>query len=79
MPRTLDPFLRQPIAYRRGSDLRQVPDNQEVFMYPENAVSIVFEILQAVDEQDRIKAARQASLCANSFRSSQITPSQVPF
>lgn len=30
------------------SDLRQVPDNQEVFMYPGSGVSIIVEILQMV-------------------------------
>ncbi|KAF7777480.1 hypothetical protein Agabi119p4_3552 [Agaricus bisporus var. burnettii] len=41
-----------------ASDFRQVPDNQEVFMYPHSIVSIIFEVLQAVDEQDDSKAAR---------------------
>ncbi|KAJ7285625.1 hypothetical protein C8J57DRAFT_1050352 [Mycena rebaudengoi] len=32
-----------------ASDLRQVPDTQEVFLYPDSSLSIVVEILQRVD------------------------------
>lgn len=42
-------------------------------MYPHSIVSIIFEVLQAVDEQDDSKAARHVSLYSNSFSSSQIT------
>lgn len=50
-------------AYRLGllsrpmlilhSDLRQVPDTQEVLLYPDSDVSIVVEILQSVEPTDR--------------------------
>jgi len=33
------------------SDLRQVPDNQEVFIYANSDVSIVVEILEKVEPQ----------------------------
>ncbi|KXN82502.1 Ran guanine nucleotide release factor [Leucoagaricus sp. SymC.cos] len=36
-----------------ASDFRQVPDNQEVFMYPHNNVSVIVEVLQRVEESDR--------------------------
>lgn len=32
-----------------SSDVRQVPDTQEVFMYPRSNVSIILEILQRVE------------------------------
>ncbi|KAJ7489922.1 hypothetical protein B0H11DRAFT_2010977 [Mycena galericulata] len=35
-----------------ASDLRQVPDTQEVLLYPDSSVSIVVEILQRVDVAD---------------------------
>jgi len=41
-----------------GSDLRQVPDTQEVFLYPDSGVSIIFEVLQRVDKEDDQDAAR---------------------
>lgn len=31
-------------------DLRQVPDNQEVFLYPDSDVSIIIEVLQRIPE-----------------------------
>ena len=34
------------------SDVRQVPDTQEVFTLPDSDVSILFEILQIVSEGD---------------------------
>ncbi|EGN95995.1 hypothetical protein SERLA73DRAFT_185471 [Serpula lacrymans var. lacrymans S7.3] len=40
------------------SNLRQVPDNQEVFVYAENSVSFVIEILEAVAAPDDHGAAR---------------------
>lgn len=33
-----------------GSDLRQIPDNQEVFLSSDSETSIVVEILQMVEE-----------------------------
>ncbi|KAG8217455.1 hypothetical protein J3R82DRAFT_5600, partial [Butyriboletus roseoflavus] len=32
------------------SDLRQVPDTQEVFLYPDSNVSIIIEVLQRISE-----------------------------
>lgn len=32
------------------SDLRQIPDTQEVFLFPDSDVSIIFEILEIVQE-----------------------------
>jgi len=32
-----------------ASDLRQVPDNQEVFLYPDSGTSIIVEILEKVE------------------------------
>lgn len=42
------------------SDLRQVPDTQEVFVFPDSDVSIVFEILQIVDEGEAATDLRKA-------------------
>nr|GAT61231.1 predicted protein [Mycena chlorophos] len=41
-----------------ASDLRQVPDNQEVFLFPDSSVSIIVEVLQRVDAQDNDSAIR---------------------
>jgi len=41
-----------------ASDLRQVPDNQEVFISPNSSVSFVIEILQRVEVDDAEGAAK---------------------
>ncbi|KAJ7063097.1 hypothetical protein C8F01DRAFT_1131514 [Mycena amicta] len=41
-----------------ASDLRQVPDNQEVFLYPQSSVSIIVEILQRVEADEHDSAIR---------------------
>ncbi|KAJ7694145.1 hypothetical protein B0H17DRAFT_1057967 [Mycena rosella] len=41
-----------------ASDLRQVPDTQEVLLYPDSSVSIIVEILQRVDAEDDDPAIR---------------------
>ncbi|KAF8874630.1 hypothetical protein CPB84DRAFT_1797299 [Gymnopilus junonius] len=41
-----------------ASDLRQVPDTQEVFVYPNSSVSIIFEILQRVQVSQSDDAIR---------------------
>ncbi|KAJ3511681.1 hypothetical protein NLJ89_g3954 [Agrocybe chaxingu] len=41
-----------------ASDLRQVPDTQEVFMYPDSSVSIIVEILQQVESSNLDDAIR---------------------
>ncbi|KAI9566489.1 hypothetical protein HD554DRAFT_2116315 [Boletus coccyginus] len=40
------------------SVLRQVPDNQEVFLYPDSDVSIVIEVLQRIPESIDEKAVK---------------------
>lgn len=45
-------------------DLRQVPDNQEVFVYPKCGVSIIVEVLQAVSavtDEDAVKSVLSPS------------------
>ncbi|RSH76761.1 uncharacterized protein EHS24_005339 [Apiotrichum porosum] len=39
-----------PVGYLDASDMRQVPDNQEVFLSPDSDTSIIIEILAPVDE-----------------------------
>lgn len=41
-----------------ASDLRQVPDTQEVFLYSDSDVSIIVEILQRVDPNDDYDAIK---------------------
>ncbi|KAK0210557.1 hypothetical protein DFS33DRAFT_301213 [Desarmillaria ectypa] len=41
-----------------ASDIRQVPDTQEVFIYPDSSVSIIVEILRRVDPPDFRDAAK---------------------
>ncbi|KAF8352361.1 Mog1p/PsbP-like protein, partial [Amanita rubescens] len=41
-----------------ASDFRQVPDTQEVFMYPDSEISIIVEILQSVEPAGGIEAVR---------------------
>ncbi|KAI0708972.1 Mog1p/PsbP-like protein [Earliella scabrosa] len=40
-----------------ASDLRQVPDTQEVFLSPNSGISIIVEVLQSVDAKDLRQAA----------------------
>lgn len=49
------------------SDVRQVPDTQEVFMYPDSNVSIVLEILQRVEPSHYNDAIRYFSFLNLSF------------
>ena len=39
-------------------DLRQVPDTQEVFLYPNSGTSIIVEVLERVAEDSADAAAR---------------------
>ncbi|OCH95625.1 Mog1p/PsbP-like protein [Obba rivulosa] len=41
-----------------ASDLRQVPDTQEVFLYPDSGVSIIVEVLQSVELTNPLDVAR---------------------
>jgi hypothetical protein len=45
------------------SDLRQIPDTQEVFLYPNSSVSIVIEILQRVEPTHFSDAVRLGLSC----------------
>ncbi|KAJ7684969.1 hypothetical protein DFH06DRAFT_1313342 [Mycena polygramma] len=47
-----------PVALVDASDLRQVPDTQEVLLYPDSSVSIIVEVLQRVDIADDESAIR---------------------
>ncbi|KAH9934884.1 Mog1p/PsbP-like protein [Fomitopsis serialis] len=40
-----------PTSLIDASDLRQVPDTQEVFLYPDAGISIIVEVLQCVDAE----------------------------
>ncbi|KAG6866082.1 hypothetical protein C0991_008834 [Blastosporella zonata] len=42
-----------------ASDIRQVPDSQEVFLYPDSDISIIVEVLQKVEPSDFKDAIRQ--------------------
>lgn len=44
-----DPISRK-LGLNAGSDMRQIPDNQEVFLSSESETSVVVEILQMVGE-----------------------------
>jgi len=50
--------LKIPENYIDASDIRQVPDAQEVFIAPDSARSIIMEILQSVPPTDPKDAAR---------------------
>ncbi|EPQ58446.1 Mog1p/PsbP-like protein [Gloeophyllum trabeum ATCC 11539] len=41
-----------------ASDLREVPDTQEVFLYPDSSVSIIVDVLQRVEAENFADAAR---------------------
>ncbi|KAI0062237.1 Mog1p/PsbP-like protein [Artomyces pyxidatus] len=41
-----------------ASDLRQIPDTQEVLLYPDSDVSIILEILERVQSNDHTDAAK---------------------
>ncbi|KAJ7109160.1 hypothetical protein C8R44DRAFT_801796 [Mycena epipterygia] len=47
-----------PVNLVDASDLRQVPDTQEVLLYPNSSVSIIVEILERVDPADDDPAIR---------------------
>lgn len=47
-----------PITVLDVSDLRQVPDSQEVFLYPESDAFLSVEVLQRVPPEDDAEAAR---------------------
>ncbi|CAE6414849.1 unnamed protein product [Rhizoctonia solani] len=50
--------VRLPAGLTDASDLRQVPDTQEVFLAPDSEVSIIFEILERVAPDDPIEVAK---------------------
>ncbi|KAF8136294.1 hypothetical protein EV363DRAFT_1158236 [Boletus edulis] len=41
-----------------ASDIRPVPDNQEVFLYPDSNASIIIEILERVSESTDVEAVK---------------------
>ncbi|KAJ7470542.1 hypothetical protein FB451DRAFT_1254062 [Mycena latifolia] len=47
-----------PASLVDASDLRQVPDTQEVLLYPDSSVSIIVEILERVEADDDDPAIR---------------------
>ncbi|KAG6889724.1 hypothetical protein C0995_015022 [Termitomyces sp. Mi166 len=51
-----------PSNLRDAADIRQVPDNQEVFLYADSGVSIIVEILEKVEPTDFNDAARHVFL-----------------
>ncbi|KAI0670595.1 Mog1p/PsbP-like protein [Trametes maxima] len=42
-----------------ASDFRQVPDTQEVFLFPDSSISIIVEVLESVSATDLREAAGQ--------------------
>lgn len=44
--------IRPTLKRVQSSDIRQVPDNQEVLIDPESDLSFVIEILQRVEKED---------------------------
>jgi hypothetical protein len=40
------------------SDFRQVPDTQELFIFPDTNVSMIIEVLERVEADDPIEAAK---------------------
>lgn len=50
-------MLREP-SLEPGRQIRQVPDNQEVFLYPDSSISIIVEVLERVAENDDEEAAK---------------------
>ncbi|KAF8921522.1 hypothetical protein CPB85DRAFT_1271185 [Mucidula mucida] len=47
-----------PVNLIDASEIRQVPDTQEVFLYPDSSASIIVEILERVDPVDYQAAAK---------------------
>ncbi|KAF8319530.1 Mog1p/PsbP-like protein, partial [Cantharellus anzutake] len=47
-----------PEAFIDASDLRQIPDNQEVFLSPVDDVTFIVEILEKVEEDNLLEAAK---------------------
>jgi len=49
--------VKLPIRFIDASEIRQVPDNQEVFLSPDSAISIIIEILERVEPDGNHEAA----------------------
>jgi hypothetical protein len=58
MHRTVLPCLKMRLSSPIFSDVREVPDNQEVFSYPTSDISIIVEVLERVDPTDPYDAIR---------------------
>lgn len=48
-----------------GSDLRQIPNNQEVFLFPHSDTALVLEILEMVEEGDARGDLWEAAKCVS--------------
>lgn len=46
------------LDFMEPSDLRQVPDTQEVFLDPDSEISLIFEILERVEPSDAVDAVK---------------------
>jgi hypothetical protein len=44
------------------SDFRQVPDTQELFIFPDTNVSMILEVLERVDQGDPVEATKSVLL-----------------
>ncbi|KAL4251637.1 MOG1 family protein [Abortiporus biennis] len=63
-----------------ASDLRQIPDTQEVFLYPHSGVSIIVEVLKKTEPSDLKEAARfhfDALAHDNSAQSSTVIATNI--
>lgn len=54
-------MLREP-GLGLGRGFRQVPNSQEVFLYPDSSISIIVEVLERVAENDDEEAAKFGGL-----------------
>lgn len=59
--------------------MRQVPDTQEVFLYPDSGISIIVEVLQSVDANAYTDIARWISSLLNSLAHIDSLPPRYHF
>jgi hypothetical protein len=50
--------VRMPAGFLDASDLRPIPDNQEVFVHQDTDQSIIFELLESVAAEDALSMGR---------------------
>lgn len=60
-----------------GRDIRQIPDNQEVLLYPDSSITIIVEVLERVAASDNDDAIRYRTV--SSLTSSAITIIYIRF